>query len=122
MSIRTLTMFFFILAPISISHARECRTGTASAPLHVTVGGGHACAQKIEVKVCAPAGKKIKSSSIRDQNISPNIELDRQIQSADENCVAAKLSVWSRDVIGPPFLEYCPEGAYEGAIEVAYCH
>jgi hypothetical protein len=121
MFIRTLTIGSIImLAPVC--QARECGTATASAPLHAAVGGGRNCAQTIEVKVCAPAGKKIKSSSIKDLSISPTIEIDRQIRNADESCATAKVSVWARDVIGPPFLQYCREGAYDGVVEVAYCH
>ena len=119
MFIRFLTMSAFILAPVC--HARECGTGTASAPLHAAIGAGHGCQQRIEVKVCAPAGKKIKSSAIKDTNISPNIEINREPLKANESCVEAKVSVWARDVIGPPFWQYCREGAYEGVLEVIYC-
>ncbi len=88
--------------------------------MQAAVGDGHGCSAKGEVKVCAPAGKKVKSWSVKDVSVTPNIEFDKQLRNVG-SCVEASVTVRARNVIGPSFMEYCPQGAYEGRVELIYC-
>lgn len=106
---------FLLLTPLC--HARNCRMKTASAPLHAVVGGSQGCAQVVEVKVCAPAGKTPNSSSIKALKVSSNIE----VENVDGGCIEAKVTVRSRTVMGPPIWQYCQEGSYDAVAELAYC-
>ena len=110
----------FLLLP-SLCHAHECRIETASTPIHAAVGGGHGCSQQVEVKVCAPPGKMLRSPMVRDLNISPNIDVSNEVKNVDGGCIEAKVIVRARNVIGPPIWQYCPEGSYDGRVELAYC-
>jgi hypothetical protein len=100
----------------------DCRIQTARTPLRAVVGGGQGCSHIIEAKLCAPVGKAIKSSEIKDLNISPNVELaDREIRTLDGNCVQARLTVRARTIYGSVFWQVCSEGSYDGRIDLAYC-
>jgi hypothetical protein len=117
---RSLTLgCLFLLAPVC--YAGDCRIKTASAPLHAAIGSGPGCAQIVKVKVCAPPGKKPNTSSIKDLKVSENIEVENEIKNVDDNCIEATVTVRSRTVMGPPILQYCQEGSYDGLAEVAYC-
>jgi hypothetical protein len=116
-----LTLAFFLLLAPAPCPAQECKIGTASAPLHAAVGGGQGCSHIFEVKVCAPAGKVIKSSSVRDLSASPTIEFDKELRNVDSGCVQAIVTVRAHSVIGPPIWQYCAEGSYEGRAELIYC-
>ena len=120
-SVRPLTLACVVVLLPAVCQARDCKTGSASAPLHAAVGGKQGCSQKIEVKVCAPAGKPVNSSSVRDLSASPNIEFDKEVKNVDGGCVLATVTVRARNIIGPPIWEYCSEGSYEGQVELAYC-
>jgi hypothetical protein len=109
------------LLPPTLCLARECKNATASAPLRASVGGVQNCSQSAGVKVCAPSGKAIKSSSIRDVSASPNIDFNKEVKNADGGCITATVTVRARSAIGPPFLLYCSEGSYEGRVELIYC-
>ena len=94
---------------------------TASAPLHAVIGSGPGCAQVVEVKVCAPLGKKPSSSSIKDLKVSQNVEVENEVKNLDDNCIEARVTVRSRTVMGPPIWQYCQEGSYDGVAELTYC-
>jgi hypothetical protein len=111
---------FLLVLPASCL-AQGCKIGTASAPLHAAVGGGQVCLQKVKAKVCAPAGKVIKSSSVKDLSASPNLDFKSEVKNIDGGCVEATVTVWARNVMGPPIWQYCPEGSYEGRAELFYC-
>jgi len=108
-----------LLAPVC--HARDCRMKTASAPLHAVIGSGPGCAQVVEVKVCAPLGKKPSSSSIKDLKVSQNVEVENEVKNLNDNCIEARVTVRSRTVMGPPIWQYCQEGSYDGVAELTYC-
>jgi hypothetical protein len=114
----TLTLSCFLLVAPAPCPAHECKSGTASAPLHVAAGGGQGCSHIVEVKVCAPAGKAVKSSSVRDLSASPS---DNELRNVDGGCVQATVTVRARNVIGPPIWQFCSEGSYEGRAELIYC-
>ena len=116
----SLTLACFLLLT-SLCYARDCRTKTASAPLHAAVGSSQGCAQVLEVKVCAPAGKTPNSSSIKDLKVSSNIEVENEVKNIDGGCIEAKVTVRSRTVMGPPIWRYCQEGSYDGVAELTYC-
>ncbi len=107
-----------LLAPLC--YARDCRMKTANAPLHAVVSSG-SCVQVAEVKVCAPAGKKPSSSSIKELKASSNIEVEDEIKHLDDSCIVAKVTVRARNVMGPPIWQYCAEGSYDGLAELGYC-
>jgi hypothetical protein len=117
---RWLASSCFLLLP-ALGQARACKIETASAPVHATVSAKHGCLQKVEAKVCAPSGKTPKSSAVRDLNASPNVDFKSEVNAAGGGCVEGTVTVRARDVIGPPFLQYCSEGIYEGRLEVLYC-
>lgn len=110
---------FLLLTPLC--QARDCRMKTASAPLHAVVGNSQGCAQVVEVKVCAPAGRTPNSSSIKDVKVSENIEVENEVKPVDGGCVEAKVTVRSRTIMGPPIWQYCQEGSYDGVAELIYC-
>ena len=119
-SSRALTLVCFLVLP-PLCHAHECKIGTATAPLHAAIGGGHGCSQKLEVKVCAPAGKALKSSSVKDLNASPNIDFKSEVRNAGNGCAEAEVIVRARTVMGPAIWEYCQVGSYDGRVELTYC-
>src|SRR5271166_2294849 len=110
---------FFLLAPVC--QARDCRIKTTSAPLHAVIGNGPGCSQIVEVKLCAPSGKKPSSSSIKDLKVSSNVEVENEVKNVDDNCIEARVTVRSHTVMGPPIWQYCQEGSYDGVAELAYC-
>jgi hypothetical protein len=118
---RGLTLACFLLVP-TLCHAHGCKIETASAPLHAAVGAGKVCSQTVEAKACVPSGKKPKSSSVRDLSASPSIDFSSEVKDAGGGCFEGKVTVRARNVMGPPFLQYCSEGSYDGRVEVAYCH
>ena len=110
------------LLPIAPCQAQDCRRiKTESAPLHATVSSSQGCAQVVEVKVCAPAGKTPNSSSIKAVKVSDSIDVENEITNVDGGCIEAKITVRSRTVMGPPIWQYCQEGSYDGVAELAYC-
>ncbi|MGO8777382.1 MAG: hypothetical protein ACLQKK_00440 [Rhodomicrobium sp.] len=111
----------FLALPPALCHAHGCKIEMVSAAVHAVVSAGQGCSQKVEVKVCAPAGKAIKSSSVKGLSASPNIDFNSEVKDAGGGCVEAKVMVWSRSTIGPAFLAYCPEGSYDGRVELTYC-
>jgi hypothetical protein len=110
-----------VIAFSPVCAAKGCLTKTESAPLNAAVGALQGCAQVVTVKLCAPQGKKVGSSAIRDLKSSSNIEFENQVKTIGGGCVEASVTVRSRDVMGPPFLQYCGEGSYSGLAELVYC-
>ncbi len=119
-SIRQLTLGFLLFLP-ALCHAHGCKIETATAPLHVAVGTKQGCLQKVEVKVCVPHGKTLKSQAVRGLSATPNVDVSTEVKDAG-GCVVGVATVQARNVVGPSFLEYCAEGAYDGRVEVTYCH
>jgi len=113
-------MLISILVP-ALCHAEGCRTMIESAALHAAIGGGHGCSQIVTAKLCAPAGKTIISSGIKDVNVSPTLAAIGAVGNAGTSCIEAKVTVRARVTLGPVFWESCDEGAYEGRAELAYC-
>lgn len=118
---RPLIFLCFLPLLLAPCHARDCKTETASALLQAAVGSGHGCSEKAEVKVCAPAGKTVKTWSVRDVSATPNIDYDKEVKNLGGGCVQVSVTVRARSVIGPSFLEYCPQGSYEGRVELIHC-
>jgi|SRR5271165_2648129 len=113
-------IFVSLLIQPALCQAYECKEGIASAPLQTKVSGLD-CLQRIQAKACAPAGKAVKTSSVIMSNASPNIDFESELKNVDGGCVEAKLKVWSRNEIGLSILHYCPDGFYEGRLQITYC-
>ena len=64
--------------------------------------------------------QKPHSSEIKNSKISPNIEFEHEVKKVDDSCISATVTVRARDVIGPPMLEFCRDGSYEGLVELVY--
>jgi hypothetical protein len=75
---------------------------------------------KVEVKVCAPAGKAVKSLAVKDVSASPNINFDKEVRNVGGGCIGAMVTVRARSVIRPPIWRYCAEGTYEGRAELIW--
>ena len=111
----------YILLVPSLSEAEGCSVTTVSAPLQAAIGGKKACVEIVQSRLCTPAGKAIRSSGVKEISVSSNVEIQNEVQNVGSNCIEVKITVRSRNVIGPPIWEFCREGSYAGRAELTYC-